>query len=247
MSVRRYLIVNADDFGQSPGVNRGIIEAHEHGIVTSTSLMVRWPAAAEAVEYVRKRPGFSLGLHIDLGEWVYRDENWTPLYQVVPLDDVAAVKEEISRQLAAFRNLAGRDPTHIDSHQHVHLREPARSVAVEAAQKLRVPLRECSRDVRYCGRFYGQTAEGSPYPEGITTGALIEILAHLQPGITELGCHPSAGQDLDTTYLHERAQEVKALCDARVRSAVVHMGIDLCPFTAVRDLSDHFGVATAKK
>src|SRR5437870_11469633 len=121
MSGRRYLIVNADDFGQSPGVNRGIIEAHEHGIVTSTSLMVRWPAAAEAVEYVRKRPGFSLGLHIDLGEWVYRDENWTPLYQVVPLDDVAAVKEEISRQLAAFRNLAGRDPTHIDSHQHVHL------------------------------------------------------------------------------------------------------------------------------
>jgi len=41
MSDRRYLIVNADDFGQSPGVNRGIIQAHEHGIVTSASLMVR--------------------------------------------------------------------------------------------------------------------------------------------------------------------------------------------------------------
>ena len=41
----RHLIVNADDFGQSAGINRGIIEAHEHGIVTSTSLMVRWPAA----------------------------------------------------------------------------------------------------------------------------------------------------------------------------------------------------------
>src|SRR5437870_3779943 len=45
----RYLIVNADDFGLSPGVNRGIIEAHEHGIVTSASLMVRWPAAGEPV------------------------------------------------------------------------------------------------------------------------------------------------------------------------------------------------------
>ena len=45
---RRYLIVNADDLGRSPGVNRGVIEAHAGGIVTSASLMVRWPAAAEA-------------------------------------------------------------------------------------------------------------------------------------------------------------------------------------------------------
>ena len=49
----RRLIVNADDFGQSPGVNRGIIEAHQHGIVTSASLMVSWPAAAEAAAYGR--------------------------------------------------------------------------------------------------------------------------------------------------------------------------------------------------
>ena len=44
----RILVVNADDFGQSEGVNRGIIEAHTNGIVTSASLMVRWPAAREA-------------------------------------------------------------------------------------------------------------------------------------------------------------------------------------------------------
>ena len=41
----RAVIVNADDFGQSAGINRGIVEAHERGIVTSASLMVRWPAA----------------------------------------------------------------------------------------------------------------------------------------------------------------------------------------------------------
>src|SRR5207247_11145801 len=51
---RRDLIVNADDFGQSAGVNRGIIEAHERGIVTSASLMVRWPAANEATAYARR-------------------------------------------------------------------------------------------------------------------------------------------------------------------------------------------------
>src|SRR6266566_7386787 len=131
MPAERYLIVNADDFGQSPGVNRGIITGHEQGIVTSASLMVRWAAAAEAAAYGRTHPALSVGLHVDLGEWVYRDETWVALYEVVPLADRAAVTEEVSRQLAAFRRLMGREPTHIDSHQHVHRDEPVHSVVVE--------------------------------------------------------------------------------------------------------------------
>jgi predicted glycoside hydrolase/deacetylase ChbG (UPF0249 family) len=237
MCAKRYLIVNADDFGHSTGVNRGIIHAHDHGIVTSASLMVRRPAAAEAVAYWQDRPSLSLGLHIDLGEWVYRNECWTLLYHVVALDQAGAVREAISCQLAIFRNLTGKDPSHIDSHQHVHLREPVRSVVLEMAEALRVPVRDCSPEVHYCGRFYGQTSEGLPYPEGITTGGLIEILAQLRSGVTELGCHPGTGDDPDTTYGRERAQEVKALCDARVRSALIEMGIELCPFTAVPGFS----------
>jgi len=62
MSAKRYLIVNADDLGHSSAVNRGVMRAHDHGIVTSASLMVRWPAAVEAAEYARNRPGLSLGL-----------------------------------------------------------------------------------------------------------------------------------------------------------------------------------------
>src|ERR671917_44151 len=100
---KRYLIVNADDFGRSPGVNRGIAEAHERGIVTSASLMVRWPAAAEAAAYGREHPNLGLGLHLDLGEWAYHDGNWVPVYGVVPADDAAAVAEEVARQLAVFR------------------------------------------------------------------------------------------------------------------------------------------------
>ena len=69
-----YLIVNADDFGQSPGVNRGVIAAHERGVVTSTSLMVRWPSAAAAAAYAREHPALSVGLHVDLGEWACRDD-----------------------------------------------------------------------------------------------------------------------------------------------------------------------------
>src|SRR6266850_8278888 len=237
MSANRYLIVNADDFGRSSAVNRGVIHAHDHGIVTSASLMVRWPAAVEAAEHARNRPGLSLGLHLDFGEWAYKDENWTPVYTVVALDEVTKLRREALRQIAVFRTLTGRDPSHIDSHQHVHLREPLRSVVLEMAEALRVPVRDCSPEVHYCGRFYGQTSEGLPYPEGITTDGLIEILAQLRSGVTALGCHPGTGDDPDTTYGRERAQEVKVLCDARVRSALIEMGIELCPFTAVPGVS----------
>src|SRR3989442_11035463 len=115
-----FLIVNADDFGLSPGVNRGIIWAHENGIVTSASLMVRWPAAAEAARYTRATRSLGVGLHLDLGEWTCRGGEWSPLYQVARLDHPVEVREEVSRQLSAFRELVGQDPTHLDSHQHVH-------------------------------------------------------------------------------------------------------------------------------
>jgi predicted glycoside hydrolase/deacetylase ChbG (UPF0249 family) len=246
MCAKRYLIVNADDFGHSSAVNRGIIHAHDHGIVTSASLMVRWPAAVEAAEYARNRPGLSLGLHLDFGEWAYKDENWTPVYNVVPLDEVMALRHEALRQFAVFRTLTGRDPDHIDSHQHVHLREPARSVVLEAALELRAPVRDCTPEIRYCGRFYGQTAEGATYAAGITSDALIEILSQLPPGITELACHPGEGEVPHTTYIGERAIEMKTLCDARVRSALIEMGIELCGFTALPSLlvSAEIGSAT---
>ena len=233
MAGNRFLIVNADDFGQSLGVNRGIVEAHEHGIVTSASLMVRWPAAAEAAAYAQVHLDLSLGLHFEVGEWVFRDGAWARLYEVVPADDRSAVEEEVARQLAAFRGLVGKDPTHIDSHQHVHLREPVRSVVIETACKPGVPLRSCTPAISYCGCFYGQTAEGSCYPDGIGVARLVKILAGLPPGWTELGCHPGDATDLDTMYRAEREQEVKALCDCRVRQAIVEMGIELRSFDAI--------------
>src|SRR6266480_4583843 len=117
---RRSVIVNADDFGLSSGVNRGIAEAHRHGIVTSASLMVRKPAAIDAVAIARDCPELSLGLHLDLGEWAYRDGEWQPLYEVVDVADADAVRYEVLQQFDRFCELTGRTPTHLDSHQHVH-------------------------------------------------------------------------------------------------------------------------------
>ena len=230
MTSGKYLIVNADDFGRSPGVNRGIIKAYACGIVTSASLMVRWPAAAAAAAYGQKHPRLSLGLHLDLSEWTYSNGEWARLYEVVPVADVSAVEAEVSRQLLTFRRLVGKDPTHLDSHQHVHLREPIRTVMIEAARKLGVPLRHCGSKARYCGDFYGQTAEGAPLPDLISVNHLLEILARLPGGLVELGCHPGEGNDLDTMYLHEREEETKVLCDPQVRAAITSMRAELCSF-----------------
>ncbi len=233
MTAARYLIVNADDFGQSAGVNQGIVEAFERGIVTSASLMVRWPAAAAAAAYSRQHPDLSVGLHVDLGEWAYRDETWAPVYEVAPLNDLTAVADEVARQLAAFRHLLGRNPTHIDSHQHVHRDEPARSILTALARRLTVPLRDCHPTIHYCGDFYGQTGQGLACPAAISVDGLMKIVKALPSGVNELGCHPGKGNDVDSMYRHERAEEVKTLCHPQVRAALVAEGIKLRSF---RDL-----------
>jgi chitin disaccharide deacetylase len=233
----RRLIVNADDFGQSPGVNQGVIRAHERGIVTSASLMVRWPAAVDAASYARGRPALSVGLHLDLEEWAFRHGAWTRLYGVVPVDDLTTVTAEVERQLAAFRVLLGHDPTHFDSHQNVHLREPVRTVLAGVAAASRRPLRLCSEQPAYCGAFYGQTADGAPQADRISVASLIEILGDLPAGVTELSCHPAVGCDLDTMYLHEREEETRVLCDPRVQHAIRTLGVELCSFSDLGTLS----------
>jgi predicted glycoside hydrolase/deacetylase ChbG (UPF0249 family) len=229
------LIVNADDFGQSTGINDGVIEAFERGIVRSASLMVRWPAAAEAARYAKAHRDLSVGLHLDLGEWTYRLNQWVPLYEVVRTDDHSAVAEELSRQFSTFNKLMGQNPTHIDSHQHVHRTESVCSILRKIAHEIDAPLRLYS-DVRYCGGFYGQTNAGTPLRDNITLDALTKLLTNLSPGITELGCHPAKRIDFDTMYNDERVMELQVLCNSRVPEILAAHHIELCSFHAVSAL-----------
>ena len=107
------LIVNADDLGRCARINLGVARAHEYGIVTSASLMVRWPTARDAARWARGRATLGLGLHLDLGEWAYGGGAWPVVYEVVALDDAAAV-ERAGVTLRPFPSPA-RCPTYYTS------------------------------------------------------------------------------------------------------------------------------------
>ena len=229
MTPTRRLIVNADDLGRSAGINAGIERAARDGIVTSASLMVRFPLAADAVEMAR-RIGLDVGLHIDLGEYTYVDGAWVPEYEVVDRDDRDAVAAEVELQVERFHDLVGAPPSHIDSHQHAHRAQPLRSIVLDVAGGFAVPLRDEHPHIRYDGSFYGQDSRGVPYPEAITVEALLARIAGLPPGVTELGCHPGAVADIGGMYIDERVREMEVLCDPRVRRGVDDAAVTLVSF-----------------
>jgi len=228
---QRFLVVNADDLGLSAAVNDGIFAAHEEGIVTSASLMVRQGAARAAAERAAEHPELAIGLHIDLGEWNYEEGEWTLAYSHCDSDDPREVAAECRAQLDRFRALLGRDPTHLDSHQHVHESEPVSGVAEALATELGVPLR--NRAIRYEGGFYGQSGKGEPFPQGIAPERLIELIQELPPGWTEIGCHPAAGPVPSSSYDAERRIELETLCDPDVKELLDRSVIRLCSFARI--------------
>jgi predicted glycoside hydrolase/deacetylase ChbG (UPF0249 family) len=127
----------------------------------------------------------------------------------------------------------GRPPTHLDSHQHVHRQEPARSVMAAAAAELRLPLREIRGDVAFVGGFYGQTNRGTPYPEGIAVETLVSIIESLPPGTSEISSHPGLDESLDSVYRVERITEVETLCSRGLRAALAQAGVTLISYADV--------------
>ena len=214
----KVLIVTADDFGISRGVNRGILDAHREGILTSTSLMVYRPAAVEAAALSRDCPALSVGLHLELA-----------------LDAREDVPAALQAQLDRFVLLVGAPPTHVDSHHDVH-RNPRVQPHVRAwARRLGVPLRGYC-NVHNLPKFYGQWG-GETHLEQISVDGLLRLLdSELGPGVTELTCHAGyVDEGLVSSYAREREAEVRTLCDPRVRAALAERGIHLAGF---RDLAE---------
>jgi predicted glycoside hydrolase/deacetylase ChbG (UPF0249 family) len=212
----KYLIVNADDFGASRGINRGIMEAHQRGILTSTSLLVNTPFSEEAAKLAGTAQLLSVGLHVDLP----KETNGS----------TDRARAELQRQWVRFVELMGRAPTHLDSHHNAH-RDPRllpHFVALAAEHGL--PLREHSA-VRYFSSFYGRW-NGETHPEQISVESLTRMLeTEIGEGFTELSCHPGhAEPDYPGSYSVERATELRTLCDPAIRRVLSACSIKLASY-----------------
>jgi predicted glycoside hydrolase/deacetylase ChbG (UPF0249 family) len=227
MEQRKICIVNGDDFGASAGINRGFVEAHTQGILTSASLMINMPGAAEAIELSAAYPDLGVGLHVN-----FTNEG----NPVIDITDIGAAKAELYGQYELFLDRMGRPPTHIDSHHNVHRMPELLPLFMDLAEENGLFLRDYS-SVRCFGNFYGQW-DGESHPEHINSEQLAHMLeTEIMPGFTELACHPGyMGEDFQSEYGIEREFELQSLCSALARQRVAQLNIELMNYSQVRQL-----------
>jgi lipopolysaccharide biosynthesis glycosyltransferase len=226
----KYLIINADDFGQSKEITRGIISAHENGVVSSTSLIVDGEYSKEAAILARKHPKLGIGLHF------IADNFYTgPLFD---LDNKKAVSDELNRQYKKFTKLVGKKPTHLDSHHHIHLRKNILPIFINFSKKNRLQLRNTGK-IKYIGNFYGQTYDDKLRPHPIhgciSLESLEKIIRSLPEGTTELGCHPGfITPNLKDPYNKERKLELGVLQNKDLKREIERLGIKIINFSNLK-------------
>jgi predicted glycoside hydrolase/deacetylase ChbG (UPF0249 family) len=140
----RRLVVNADDFGFTRDVNRGIVEAHRRGILTATTLMANGAAFDDAIRLAAETPTLDVGVHCVLvsGNSVLEPGRALPptvgelLKALVAgrVDPYAELRAQIERILAA-----GLRPIHMDAHKHTHLWPPVLSAVARLGREYGIP------------------------------------------------------------------------------------------------------------
>lgn len=215
----RCLIVNADDFGQTLGITRGIVECHQKGIVTSTSLMVTGRAVEEAAAMSRDNPALAIGLHFDV--WGEDEREWDTT-------NLPATRDEFLRQLDRFVHHMKRPPTHIDSHRHAHREPHLFPHFCQWAKPSGVPVRGDGH-VGFVGGFYAQWEWKITNLEYVSVPFLQRMIREEVPvGWTEVSCHPGyITDDYHGVYSHERETEILTLTNPRIRETINQLGVGL--------------------
>jgi predicted glycoside hydrolase/deacetylase ChbG (UPF0249 family) len=238
------LIVNADDLGYDPAVTRGIVEAMDRGIVTSTTLMVNGPHSEAAASLARGRP---VGLHLNLARW-------RPAWAAFPaalLDGgelaearagalpAEVVEREALAQLDRLEALLGARASHLDVHKHLHRHPGVLEGVLRAAAARRLPVRAIDEAMRQALRaravatpdgFIGD-AGSEPY---WTLPTLRRELEALPEGLTELMCHPGyAPVAVRSGYATQREVELQTFTHSGARRLVERLGIRLVNFSSL--------------
>jgi chitin disaccharide deacetylase len=246
------VVINADDFGLTEGVCAGIVKTIHAGGVTATTAMVCVPEAADRLKrWAPKIPG-RVGLHFQLtsGAPVLPPERVPSLVQqggqfpAIRKQVRAPRTEEILAEWRAQIELllrTGIEPTHLDSHHHIHRLPLAFPAFCELAKQYGLPARALDTEMTGTLRAAGvpcvdRTLTGW-YAGELSVHSLISVLregARESPGAAsfEVMCHPGfVDDDLPplSRYLDDREKELTALCDGALQQELAADGFALSP------------------
>lgn len=234
----RRVIINADDFGLTDGVCAGIVRCLREGIVTSTSAVVCDPAAARRLTYWRDQIRGCVGIHLQITDGLSLTGVQFPRFPSgIGNIDPDVLQREWEVQIAAFFE-CGLEPTHIDTHHHVHSIPAVFEVYRNLAGAYNLPARTLSRNMAAVLRAHGVDCADS----GITWSAfsprsVLEMAAdffgNASSGILEIGCHPAHADtalEAASVYAWPRQSELEMLCKPGLRSLATTLGIELCNY-----------------
>jgi hypothetical protein len=240
------LIVNADDFGLSEGVNRGIILAHNQGIVTSTTAMVTMPWIDHGVSLLKDAPGLKVGLHLNmtLGKPLTDCPSLVKangdFYKPKEHPDVSKfAKEEIKKEFWAQYDLFllkfKMKPTHLDTHLYSHQKYGiVGEIVMELSKKLGIPVRDQATEgfqrVRFLDWFKVLANES-------VTDVWDKIDEHREDfsksGVAELMVHPALRDEYlmsISSYNVQRSIELAVLTDEKMKRFVSDHKIELTDY-----------------
>jgi predicted glycoside hydrolase/deacetylase ChbG (UPF0249 family) len=148
----RFLIVNADDFGLTEGVSRGILKAHREGLVTSTTFMTNFPWAPQMAPLLASAPDLGVGIHLNLTtgrpvlpaksvpSLVTKEGSFCrALFHLIGRVDPRDVEREWGAQIERGIDLLGRTPTHLDTHRYLQGYPAFAEVFVRLAARYGIP------------------------------------------------------------------------------------------------------------
>lgn len=246
--MEKYLIINADDFGLSPSVNRGIIEAFEVGNISSTTMMANMPGFEDAVEHILKCPTLGVGMHFNLtyGSPINPPERVPSLvnehgrfsYQLANDWEEVDIFIELHSQWDRFIR-AGLTPTHIDSHQHIQMYLKVYKQLVSFANLNQLYMRKTPFDP-IIGMHPLKSTDYfimDIYFEGDGISRLECHLQNLKPGVTELMCHPGYVDDIVTTvsdWTDVREIECHVFTQSIIKEFINKYGIHLVNYKEIK-------------